>query len=171
MKNLGLLTEKLKQGKMAYFDEFYDATKNGVYFTIKSIVKDYSLAEDIMQGVYESFMNHINDIDTDKSIYSYLITTAKNMSLNEIKKGERLAPLDYYENIECPEEESFTPLLDFAKKNLDEYEWKILKLTVIDGYRRVEVAKLLNKPIATVNWQYNKILKKVEKMYKEVYDE
>ena len=171
MQNLGYLVDKLKQGKIKYFDQFYDATKNGVYFTIKSIVKDYSLAEDIMQDVYESFLQKIEDVDENKNVYAYLITTAKNKALNEVKRGERFSPLDYHENIECPEVESFSPLLDFAKQHLDDYEWKILKLTVVDGYRRVEVAKIIDRPIATVNWQYNNILKKLERMYKEVYDE
>lgn len=171
MNNLRHLTEKIKQGQIKYFDDLYNATKNGVYFTIKSIIRDNSLIEDIMQDTYESFIAKINDIDLDKNIYSYLLTTAKNKSLNQIKQLERFAPIDYYENIQCPEVDSFTPLLDFAKSHLDSYEWQILKLTIIDGYRRVEVAKMMNKPIATINWQYNKILKKVEKMYKEVYDE
>ena len=96
---------------------------------------------------------------------------AKNKALNEVKKYSRIVSIDYLENVECPEQDAYSPLLDFAKEHLNEYEWKILKLTIIDGYRRVEVAKLLDKPIATVNWQYNKILKKVEKMYEEVYNE
>ena len=170
-KDLANLTKQIKKGSTEAFDLLYDATKNGVYYIIKSIVKDYSLAEDIMQDTYISFMNKIEDIDLKGNIYSYLLTTAKNKALNEVKKGERLVGVDYLENMECPEVDNFTPLLDFAKKHLDEYEWKIVKLTIIDGYRRVEVAKIIHKPVATVNWQYNKILKKLEKMYKEVYDE
>lgn len=38
------------------------------------------------------------------------------------------------------------------------------------GYKRVEAAKLLGAPVSTVNWQYNNILKKLGKSFKEVYD-
>ncbi len=170
-KDLNSLIKKIKKGYAEYFDDLYDATKNGVFFMIKGIVKDYSLAEDIMQDTYISFMNKLDDIDENGNIYSYLLTTAKNKALNEVKRDSRLVGVDYLENMECDEVDTFTPLLDFARAHLEENEWKILKLTVVDGYRRVEVAKMVNKPIATINWQYNKILKKVEKMYKEVYDE
>jgi len=34
----------------------------------------------------------------------------------------------------------------------------------------VEAAKLLGAPVSTVNWQYNNILKKLGKSFKEVYD-
>lgn len=170
-KDLNSLIKKIKKGYGEYFDDLYDATKNGVFYMIKSIVKDYSLAEDIMQDTYISFMSKLENIDENGNIYSYLLTTARNKALNEVKKDSRLVGVDYLENMEMEEVDTFTPLLDFAKNHLDENEWKILKLTVVDGYRRVEVAKLIGKPVATVNWQYNKILKKVEKMYKEVYDE
>ena len=170
-KNLQKLVKDIKNGYMESFDKLYDQTKSGVFYMIKSIVKDESLSEDIMQDTYISFMNNIDRIDDTGSIYSYLLTTAKNKSLNEIRNNDKLTNIDYLENLECPEVESFTPLLDFARKNLTPDEWRILKLTIIDGYRRVEVAKMIGKPIATVNWQYNKILKKVEKMHKEVYDE
>lgn len=170
-KNINSIVKKLKKGYSEYFDELYDATKNGVFFMIKSIVKDYSLSEDIMQDTYISFINKLDDIDENGNIYAYLLQTAKNKALNEVKKDARLVGVDYLENMECDEPDTFTPLLDFAKTHLENSEWRILKLTVVDGYRRVEVAKILNKPVATVNWQYNKILKKVEIMYKEVYDE
>lgn len=169
--NLNKLLEKLKQGKLQFFDEFYDTTKNGVFFMIRSIIKDYSRSEDIMQDVYLSFMNNLDKIDIDGNPYSYLLTMARNKALNEAGRDARIVGIDYLENIECPETDGFSPLLDFAKTHLEEDEWRLLKLTIVDGYRRVEAAKLIGKPVATVNWQYNKILKKVEKMYKEVYDE
>ena len=44
-------------------------------------------------------------------------------------------------------------------------------MTAVYGYRRVEVAKKLNRPVTTVNRKYNVILKKIEKYYDEVYYE
>ena len=53
---------------------------------------------------------------------------------------------------------------------LSEKEWELLELCVVFGYKRVEAAKLLGAPVSTVNWQYNNILKKLGKSFKEVYD-
>lgn len=171
IKDFKKITLKLKKGRTEYFDEFYDATKKGVYFTVRSIVKDYSLAQDVMQDVYCAFLDKIDGIDADKNVYAYLITAARNRALNALKKDSKLVPLEYCENAESFEPESFSPLLDFARANLPPDDWRILKLTVVDGYNRAETAKLLNRPVSTVSRRYNAILKKVEKMYKAVYDE
>ena len=58
IKDLKKITLKLKKGRTEYFDEFYDATKKGVYFTVCSIVKDYSLAQDVMPVSYTHLRAH-----------------------------------------------------------------------------------------------------------------
>ena len=150
-RDLSKLVKDIKKGYLDSFDMLYDQTKNGVYYMIKSIIKDDSLSQDIMQDTYISFMNNIDNIDGTKSIYSYLLTIAKNKSLNQIKKDANLIGIDYLENMESPEVDNYTPLLDFARSKLSKEEWHILKLTIVDGYRRVEVAKMLKKPVATIN--------------------
>lgn len=62
-------------------------------------------------------------------------------------------------------------LVEDAMQNLSDDEFRILELTTIYGYRRVEVAKMLGEPISTINWKYNKVIKKVKTFYGEVYNE
>lgn len=168
-RELKHLTAKLKRGHTDAFDKLYELTKKGVYFMIYSIVKNKHLAEDLMQDTYIGFLTKISDVDENGNVYSYLLTAARNKSLNEVKRLGKETDSEILETVECPVTENLSPLLDFAKEKLPADEWHILKLTVVDGYKRVEVAKMLSKPVSTLNRQYNAILAKVEKLYKEVY--
>lgn len=170
-KNINALVKKLRHGQSEYFNEFYDATKTAVFFTINKIVNNRTAAEDIMQETYVSFINNLHIIDDNRNAYSYLLTTAKNKAINEYKKIARVDYIDFLEDLPYEQGDLDAPLLNYAKEKLTSEEWDMLERTVVLGYRRVEVAKQLNKPISTVNWQYNQVLKKVQKFYKEVYNE
>ncbi|MGN1227085.1 MAG: RNA polymerase sigma factor [Christensenellales bacterium] len=180
------LTNELKQGKSECFDEFYDLTKVSVYYTIKKIVKDSNILEDIMQDTYVKFINSLQKIDANYNPFSYLLMIARNTALDECKKNNKVECLDFTEESEsvalnlekaitplsCEMETKFdAPLLNYCKDKLSDEEYKILELTVIYGYKRVEVAEMLNIPKSTLNWQYNNILKKIKNFYKEVYNE
>ena len=168
---INALIEELRQGKQEYFNSFYDLTKNAVFYTIKKIVGNCDIASDVMQDTYIAFFNSINSIDKSKNAYSYLLTIARNKSINEYKKVVRVEYVDFLETIPYEAGELDAPLLDYCKQNLSLEEFSMLEWFIIYGYKQVEIAKLLNKPVSTVNWQYQQLLKKINKYYKEVYNE
>jgi len=51
-KDIKILIKRLKDGDLSVFDDIYYSTKDNVYYTILSIIKDQSLSEDIMQETY-----------------------------------------------------------------------------------------------------------------------
>lgn len=164
---LKTLAEKLKKGRREYFDEFYGLTKTSVYFTARSFFADEFFIEDVMQESYYSFLNNLYKVEGNP--LPYLIEITKNKALDKLKKNKKT---DYSVEIETlniaeEEPEKDFPLLDYMKKRLSEEEYFILEKTVILGYRRVEVAKMLNKPVSTVNRKYHDVIKKVKKLYKE----
>ena len=138
---------QLKKGKTEYFDEIYDLTRESQPDFIRGVLKDNYLVEDAMQETYVAFLNSIAKIDDEQNPLSYLLQIAKNKALDEARRMTRA-----------------------AGANIDD-EFRILELTTIYGYRRVEVAKMLGEPISTINWKYNKLIKKVKTFYGEVYNE
>lgn len=165
----------LKAGKKEFFDPFYDQTKGAVWHTIYAIVKDRCAAEDLMQESYIAFLNHLQEIDERANPLAYLITTARNKALNELRRRNKEANSDP-EDLPLPDPrdayaEDEMPLWEKAREILSENEWNLLELCLIYGYKRVEAAKILKLPVSTVNWQYHNILKKIKKHYAEVYDE
>lgn len=167
---LKILLEKLKSGEKKYFDEFYERTKASLYFLIKKFFFDRNEIEDIMQEAYLSFILNIDKVKGNP--LPYLLQTAKNKALDALKKDSKIdrtaeiGDLNLFVNDEYLSE---FPLLAECRKKLNDEEYFILEHTVIFGYTRVEVSKMLNKPISTVNRKYNDILGKVKKIHKEIY--
>lgn len=185
---LETLVGKLKEGKSEYFDEFYDLTKVSVFCVIKKFIADDALVQDLMQDTYIKFLNSLHKIDSSYNPFSYLLMIAKNKAIDEIRKNGRVDYVDFEDTldnitsvninkiaVELTEEDNAfaynSPLLKYCKEHLSSEDFRILEMTALLGYKRVEVAKMLSIPKSTLNWKYNQILKKVKEFYKEVYSE
>lgn len=169
MTNNKKLIIRLKNGDNSAFDAFYENTKRGVYFVIRKLTNDSCIIEDVMQDSYLTFLDKIKEINDNENYFAYLLTIARNKTINYLKKINKV---ELTESIDVFAEPSFNkeaPLLHYCKQNLSETEWFLLEMCVINGFKRVEVATLLEKSISTINWQYHQMLKKVKKFYKEVY--
>lgn len=134
---------QLKKGKTEYFDEIYDLTRASVYYVIRGVLKDNYLVEDAMQETYVAFLNSVAKIDDEQNPLSYLLQIAKNKALDEARRKTRAAGanIDDVEIATSDVTVSDLPLLEHARQNLSDDEFRILELTTIYGYRRVEVAK------------------------------
>lgn len=173
MRELNYLVKKLKNGEQKYFKEFYDHTKTSVFYLVKKTLGNHSLhAEDVMQEVYVTFLNKLPVIDDNKNYKAYLLSIAKLKSLDEIKKHARIdksveiadLPFSVTDN-----KLSDFPLMEYCKTKLTEEEFRLLELSVVYGFKQVEIAKMTKTSISTVNWRYNKLLLKIRKFYEEVY--
>lgn len=161
---------KLKNGKEKYFDEFYALTKTSVYFTVRRFSRDAFFVEDVMQEAYVSFLLSINSIAGDP--FPYLISVAKNKAIDAIRREEKIDKSVEIENVNIPYDDVYThdfPLLEKVKIALDDEEFFIVEKVVLCGYTQTEVAKMLDKPVTTVNYKYKTVIKKLKKLQKEAY--
>ena len=85
---------QLQNDKMEYFDEFYNLTKNKVFYMAYSILQDYHLSEDILQDTYIKFLKHKKKVKVDGNILSYLLEISKNLSLNYVNKHKKVVNID-----------------------------------------------------------------------------
>lgn len=157
---------QLQNDKMEYFDEFYNLTKNKVFYMAYSILQDYQLSEDILQDTYVKFLKHKNKVKVDGNILSYLLEISKNLSLNYVNKHKKVVNID---NITFKYEEQYQEefeelkLVKDMKKILNENEFQIVILKIINELTNNEIAQLLNKPLGTVLWTYNNAIKKLRR--------
>ena len=157
---------QLQNDKMEYFDEFYNLTKNKVFYMAYSILQDYHLSEDILQDTYIKFLKHKKKVKVDGNILSYLLEISKNLSLNYVKKHKKVVNID---NIVFKYEEQYQEefeelkLVKDMKKILNENEFQIVILKIINELTNNEIAQLLNKPLGTVLWTYNNAIKKLRR--------
>ena len=164
MDRLGDIIKELKIKNYAHFDEFYRLTKSQVYFTIVSIVKDSSLAEDLLQDTYMKFLEKIDGFKDGGNVYAYLVTIGRNLSINlyherkkEVISEEIFETIPAEEAEENNDEEIFKLLND-----LDQQEREIVTMHVINDLKFREIANIMNKPLGTVLWIYNKAMKKMK---------
>ena len=63
--------------------------------------------------------------------------------------------------------DDYTLLIDLAKSILTEDEFAILMLVTAAGYKRREISGMLDMPVPTVTWRFNKAIEKMRKSLEE----
>ena len=59
-ERIRFLISEFKKGNQRVFDEFFNLTKNQVFYNIFSIVKNSENSEDILQETYVKFLLNLN---------------------------------------------------------------------------------------------------------------
>ena len=159
----------LQKGDSKAFDTIYEKTHRLVYSIAFAYMKDQGLAQDIVQDTYLQFLKNLPNFQLQYPLNNYLITIAKNLSLNLLQKRGREINEDFtnkeWQYQDLISETSFdfdTPILNLAKKHLNQEELEVLLLIAVSGYKRKEVAEILQQPLSTITWRYQQILKKMQ---------
>lgn len=167
---LGKLIKKLAHGDKTAFDAIYAETHSAVYYVALSVVRNRMLAEDVMQNVYLKIIRYADGFKADSNAKSWILTIAKNEALNLKKSRSRTEFVDAEENLALfgtENSDDYGLLIDTARHILSDEEFRILMLITACGYKRREIAKILNIPLSTVTWKYREALEKLRKHLKD----
>ena len=157
------IIEEFRDCNYNHFDEFYNETKKSVFFSIAAIVKDRDSIDDLMQDTYIKFLENIGKYKSKTNINAYLSTIAHNISINYYNREKRLVhdeTIIDYQVSESNKSNNYQEIevLDLLK-SLDDTSKEIVILHVINELKFKEIAKIVNKPLGTVLWIYNKAIK------------
>ncbi|MGD9901323.1 MAG: RNA polymerase sigma factor [Spirochaetales bacterium] len=158
--------QKMQTGSEEAFEVVYNITRKKVFFVILSIIKDYGLAEELMQDTYIKIRQTIGSYKIDTNASAWIITIAKNIAINAYnrRKHEVIsadAENEYLFYSKTEETVLNNMMLKKLLNHLDEDERQIVILYSM-GYKHREIAKELQKPLGTVLWIYNKAIKKLK---------
>lgn len=160
-------------GDASAFDEIYNRTRKSVYYVALSVLRDKALAEDVMQTTYMRVLKNLHSYTLGTNASAWIIKIAKNEAINIKKIRMREQSVDEYDNLTLfgvSEPDTYGELTDLAKRLLSDDEFLILMLVTACGYKRKEIAKMLDMPIPTVTWKYqNALLKMRNTLEKEGY--
>ena len=149
------------------FSEIYYFYYRLVYFTIMKYISIHNDIEDLAQDVFVDFFNNLN-IKIDNIKY-YLLTSAKNKSINYLKSKSNnieYSDLIKYKNIaECTNNKNYDDLINRFKQYLNDFEIEIIIQHIIYEYSFKELSKIYNKPINTIISIYNRAKKKLKERY------
>lgn len=161
------LMNEFQEGNEDSFEIIYSVTSRRIFYTILAIVKDYHLAEDLMQETYIKIRENINKYKSYDKPLAWITIIAKNIALNEYKRRKKETPIDVDENEHLFSDYTIDSrsmvAVDSMLKTLDETERQIVILHSISAFKHIEIAKILDKPLGTVLWIYNRAMKKLKK--------
>jgi len=169
-RNLEALVKLLKQGDETAFPKLHNETYRQLFFVVLPIIRDKSLAEDIIQDTYLKFLEKLSEYQA-KNVFSYLITIAKNLAINEYNRRKKTVKIDdfnefsYYDHVEIKEEMNEAILKALAILERDEKD--VFLLHVLENLTHKEIAAIMEKPMGTISWLYAKAIKKMKIYLKE----
>ncbi|MGD9761784.1 MAG: RNA polymerase sigma factor [Candidatus Izemoplasmatales bacterium] len=163
---INLLIEKDDEA----FQFVYENTKKGVFSMIISIVKNKAATEDLMQDTYIKMIEKIHQYKKGKNFYAWLLQIAKNTALDYYRKHKNEVVYDpqeqsYYHDSLKTDEKTYS-VLDLVKP-LNDLEKQIVLLRAVDQMKFKDIAQIVDKPLGTVLWIYNKAINSL-KTYLEV---
>jgi RNA polymerase sigma-70 factor (ECF subfamily) len=99
-------------------------------------------------------------------LLAYLITIGKNLAINEYHKKNRIVKVENFDDF------AYSDLIEYkveaqeaiqkALSILDNQERNIFLLHVLESLTFKEIALIINKPIGTVTWMYQKARRKMK---------
>ncbi len=160
---------KLKNNDMSYFDEFYNSLKELIFYNIYSIIKNHEISEDLLQETFVKFLNNLTNVNENNSIIGLLMTTSKNLSLDYLKKHQRIIYLED-SKIDNGSEEHLSIDKDFIinkiRNILKPKEVDIFMMHVLGELTFEEISKVTSRSLGTILWSYNNSIKKLKKELK-----
>lgn len=168
-KDIKTLVKRLQNGDLTAFDEIYHQTKNIVFYTILSIIKDRNGSEDLMQETYLKALEKIHIYKFKGSFTSWIVTIARNLALNEYNKRKRELKIDpqtdeyiFGTSKDNTEQEM---IMEELLDTLKDVEREIVLLHIVGDLKHREIAKILDIPLGTVTWTYSEAIKKLKNNY------
>ncbi len=163
--NFDKLALKIARRDKSAFELLYEQTRRLVFSVCLGIVKSQSLAEELMQETFVTVWQKSCEF-RGQGYKTWILTVAKNKSLNALKKSQRETPFDFMENESLGgsyEVDADTGIVLKAALNALEDEERQIVLMRNAGMKAKEIASALGVPRGTVSWKYAEALKKLKK--------
>lgn len=157
---------KMKNGNLEVFNAFYEECKKSIFYNIFALTKNHEISEDLLHDTFVKFLNEVSKVDVNKSIRGYLMVMSRNLALDYFKKHNRIEELEDDSLIPSDNDSSNSIdqeiLLNRIKKILNDKEFEVFVLHVLDDLSFKEIAKLRHRPLGTTLYQYNSAIKKLQ---------
>lgn len=167
--SLQILVNRLKNGDKEAFDLIYENTHRQIFFVVLPIVNDRLLAEDIVQDTFVKFLKNLQNY-RNKNLLAYLITIGKNLAINEYHKKNRIVKVDNFDNFAYSDYIEYKiearEAIEKALNILNNEERNVFLLHVLEELTFREIGLIVDKPLGTVTWIYQKARKKMKNYLK-----
>lgn len=171
--SINSLIIRIASGDKEALESLYLEMKKPVYYYALRFCDNHDMAEDIMQDTFITVWSKSKSFVSKGNGRAWILTIAKNKSINALKKNTRDYPLSEIEN-NISNSTYFTEvfetgtvlgdLLSVLKK--DEKDIVLLRHCI--GFTLTEIAREKSMKKGTVFWSYNSAIKKLRKEYERM---
>lgn len=168
------LIERVKHKDEIAFDILYEDTRHVVYAVIMTILKDRNLSEDAMQEVYMKMLKSIHTFHKGSQFKNWLYSIARNHALDIYRKRGKETLVDEAENTHLFQSRPEDPIKQMRVEKmllmLEEEERLIVVLKAVEDMKFKDIAKVVDKPLGTVLWLYQRAIKKMKSSEEGSYE-
>ena len=163
--------QEIKADNMFAFDILYNKYCKRVYKFAFSILKSTEESENLVQDVFLSLWENRHKVEKDSSIKSYIFTITYNSAISTLRKKVRES--EFVEYLKSLQEISVEPVdagleykeltnkLEKIINELPQRQKEVYLMHRIEGLKYVEIAKLLNISLNTIENHMSRALKTI----------
>ena len=159
--DLAALLAEVAKGDQAAFEAVYDRVAAPVFGTVRSVVRDPSLSEEVTQEVFVEVWRAASRFDAGKgSPMAWVATIAHRRAVDRVRSEQRAAErnrraasslIAYDDVAETVEDKLDRERVRRCLRTLTDLQREAVTLAYYGGYTYREVANLLRVPAGTVN--------------------
>lgn len=158
----------ITKGDRQALKEVYNAYLKLIYAVIYDTIKQREEAEDITSEFFIKLYQIAGTYRSGNGHKRWLVTIAKNMAIDRIRKIDRETLVDVMPEPEQQEPEFTEQIvnnltLKEAISTLKPDEKEILDLKTVGQFTFAEIADMTGRPMGTVTWLYNNAIKKLRR--------
>ncbi len=147
-----LITAILESRDAGAVAELYDRHWSAAWKAALVITADAATAEDVAQDAFLAALDALESFDTGRLFRPWLVRIAVNRALNQRRSTKRLVRLTPGTDTRASRDTVLDDLvLDEALRELPEKYRVVVVLRYLVGYTSEEIAKVLHRPVGTVN--------------------
>jgi len=159
-------SEKISSGDKSAFTELFNNTYNMFVNFSYRYVKSKSTATDIVQDAFIKLWDKRAELDSEKSLKSFLFTIVRNLSLNYIRDSHlTYIPGDELRSTADPDRETEPDIWDEVEQKLPQWiedlpdrQQEIFEMSRYEGLTHKEIGAILDISPRTVNNHINNAL-------------
>ena len=147
------------KGDSDAFETIYYETQKSVYLSIRLIISNKEIIEDLMQDTYMKALDKLDTYKIGTNFNAWISTIARNIAINYYNKNKRVDVLDASDDVFQIEDSS--PKLKYYLSFLEGEERDVVIYHIILNMGFKEIAKILNVPQSTAFYMYKCAIKKI----------
>ena len=159
-KKLDDLIRKYINGDKTCFDEIYYQTYNAVYLSIKLIIKERQVVEDLIQETYMKALDNLSNYKLGTNFIAWISVFARNISINYFNRDKRIEFKDDSNSVF--QIESKESKIDYYLSFLKDEERSVVIYHLVLNLKFKEIASILNMPISSVFFVYKKAIERIK---------